>query len=68
MNKNRNYHLIAILNLLAAISFLSVGFLQTTPSSEKHPYIWFVIAALFLITFYLNFRKHAASKDEAASQ
>lgn len=68
MNKNRNYLLTAILNLLAAVSFLSVGILRTAPESEKHPYIWFVIAVLFLITSYLNFRKHAASKDEAGSQ
>lgn len=45
-----------------------VGILKITPRSEQHPYIWFVIAVLFLITSFLNFRKHTASKNEAVSQ
>ena len=66
MKKNTTYFLIAILNLLAGISFFSVGILGITPDSERRPYIWFIIAALFLVTSYLNFRKYTAKRDEQA--
>ncbi|MFE5317261.1 hypothetical protein ACFQ88_01010 [Paenibacillus sp. NPDC056579] len=57
--KNSPYLVVSIINLLAAVAFVFAGWIS---SSNLVKYGFMIVAVLFLITCFLNYKKYKSGK------